>query len=396
MNFIFISPQFPKTYWNFCDRLKKRGVCVLGIGDTPYEALDATVRKALTEYYWLDSLADYDKVFRAVAFFSFKYGKIDWLESNNEHWLEMDARLRTDFHITTGIQADGIGAFKSKAEMKKGYAKANIPTARQILVTTEAKAHQFIEKVGWPVIVKPEVGVGAANTWKLEKDSDVTAFFARKRTAPYVMEEFVTGDIVSYDAIINSKGEPLFETMTVWPPSIMDIVLHGLDLAYYVAADMPEGLRRMGRAAVKAFAVKSRFVHLEFFRLTERKAGLGERGDFVGLEVNMRPAGGYTTDMMDFAHGTDVYEIWAEMVTEDRRLLPQREGAHCCVYAGRRDACEYVHSEAEILARYGEAMVMCERLPEMMRPQMGDKMYTVQVADEAAACDLIKFITERK
>ena len=26
MNFIFISPNFPHTYWNFCDRLKKNGV----------------------------------------------------------------------------------------------------------------------------------------------------------------------------------------------------------------------------------------------------------------------------------------------------------------------------------------------------------------------------------
>ena len=31
MNFIFISPNFPKSYWNFCDRLKKRGVNVLVI-----------------------------------------------------------------------------------------------------------------------------------------------------------------------------------------------------------------------------------------------------------------------------------------------------------------------------------------------------------------------------
>lgn len=30
MNFIFISPQFPKTYWNFCDRLKKNGVNAMG------------------------------------------------------------------------------------------------------------------------------------------------------------------------------------------------------------------------------------------------------------------------------------------------------------------------------------------------------------------------------
>ena len=35
MNVIFISPQFPETYWQFCAGLKRNGATVLGIGDTP-------------------------------------------------------------------------------------------------------------------------------------------------------------------------------------------------------------------------------------------------------------------------------------------------------------------------------------------------------------------------
>ena len=68
MNFIFISPQFPQTFWNFCDRLKKNGVNVLGIGDSPYDNLAQNVKDSLTEYYYLPSLEDYDGVFRAVAY----------------------------------------------------------------------------------------------------------------------------------------------------------------------------------------------------------------------------------------------------------------------------------------------------------------------------------------
>ena len=45
MNFIFISPQFPHTYWNFCDRLRRNGVNVLGIGDSPYEGLEDHLKK---------------------------------------------------------------------------------------------------------------------------------------------------------------------------------------------------------------------------------------------------------------------------------------------------------------------------------------------------------------
>ena len=148
MNFIFISPQFPHTYWNFCDRLKRNGVNVLGIGDSPYDSLEDCLKNSLTEYYKVDSLENYDEVFRAVAFFSFKYGKIDWLESNNEYWLEQDARLRTDFHITTGIQYDRIGSFKHKSAMKENYRKAGVPSARCHLADHRAdEAEKVLERL---------------------------------------------------------------------------------------------------------------------------------------------------------------------------------------------------------------------------------------------------------
>ena len=126
MNFIFISPHFPKHYWQFCARLKKNGVNVLGIGDAPYETLREELKRDLTEYYYLPTLEDYDAVLRAVAYLEFKHGKIDWLESNSEYLLELDARLRTDFNITTGFQASDISRIKSKSAMKNFYAKAGV------------------------------------------------------------------------------------------------------------------------------------------------------------------------------------------------------------------------------------------------------------------------------
>ena len=32
MKFVYISPEFPKSNWQFCDRLKRNGLTVLGIG----------------------------------------------------------------------------------------------------------------------------------------------------------------------------------------------------------------------------------------------------------------------------------------------------------------------------------------------------------------------------
>ena len=242
MNFVYISPQFPKTNWEFCDRLKKNGVNVLGIADIEYDQLDEKLKNALTEYYKVSSLENYDDVLKAIGFFTHKYGKIDWIESNNEYWLANDARLRTDFNVVTGIKSDKINNIKEKSKMKKFYKKAEIPAAAYSLVTTLAKAKKFIKEVGYPVITKPDNGVGASDTHKIKNEEELKEFFETKnKDIKYIMEQFVDGDLVSYDAIINSKGEPVFET-GIFEPTIMDIVNEGLDVFYYVEKEMPEKL----------------------------------------------------------------------------------------------------------------------------------------------------------
>lgn len=396
MNFIFISPQFPRTYWNFCDRLKKNGVNVLGIGDTPFEQLSPETRNSLAEYYRVKNLENYDEVFRAVAFLSFKHGKIDWIESNNEYWLEQDARLRTDFNVTTGAGTEQMRTFKSKSAMKSVYARGNVPSARFLRVTSLDEAKKFVAEVGFPIVVKPDIGVGAANTYALHNEAELCAFFEKLPAEPYIMEEFVRGDIYSYDAITDANSDVLFDAATVWPPSIMDIVNFDLDLAYYTMPDVPAALKELGRKTISAFEVKNRFVHLEFFRLTQAKKGLGEIGDFVALEVNMRPAGGYTPDMMNFAASTDVYQIWADMVAFGENRVPASSKKFLCAYASQKDGKNYVHSHEEILSRYGEKIVMCERMPALMVRTMGNQMYTAKLDSEADVHEFIHFVHEKR
>lgn len=396
MNCVFISPNHPRTHWMFTNRLKANGVNVLGIGDCPYDELNDNVRDSLTEYYYVQEIKDYNQVFRAVAFFSFKYGKIDWLESNNEFWLEQDARLRSDFNITTGVKEDEIGYYKRKSLMKGCYKKAKVPSARQIKITTIEEALAFIKQVGYPVIVKPDIGVSAYATYKLSDEDAVRGFFADHVELPYVMEEYVEGNIFSYDAILDNQGKPLMEACTQWPPSIMNVVADKLDLAYYVRADVPDKLKKAAVATINGFGVKSRFVHLEFFCLTKDKKCLGKKGDFVGLEVNMSPAEGYTPDLINYAHSIDVYKIWADMVTYNKRTDSGSQESMFCVYAGRRDQFNYVHTPAEISKKYGNDMIMAERMSPAMVPQMGNQCYIVKLKTEKEVKEFIKFVTERR
>ena len=396
MNFVFISPHFPHTYRVFCQRLKQNGVTVLGIADAPYDSLPPQLKESLTEYYRVSSLENYDEVYRAVAYLAFRYGRIDWIESNNEYWLEQDARLRTDFNVTTGIRNDHIRAIKEKSEMKKYYAEGQIPTARQVRASEGMNAvREFATMTGYPIIAKPDVGVGASDTFKIASDEELVHFFETANDfRNYVVEEFITGEICSYDAIIGAQGEPFFESMTVWPPSIMDIVNKKLDLSYYVDKELPEPLRLLGRRTVQAFGVWNRFVHLEFFRLDHDREGLGAKGDFVALEVNMRPAGGYTPDMINYAHSTDVYKIWADMVAFGERRTPQGE-QHYCAFASRRDIYQYVHSHEEVLSQYGDRLVMCERMPELFSAAMGQQMYTVRLETMEEVKDFVEFVHEK-
>ena len=394
MNFVFISPQFPDSYWNFCDRLKQRGVNVLGIGDSPYDSLSWQLKSCLTEYYRVDQMEDYDQMVRAMGYFTYKYGKIDWLESNNEYWLEQDAKLRADFNIQTGMMPEQVCIVRRKSTMKKYFEQAGVPVARYHMVSSYEQGIAFANTVGYPVFVKPDGGMGAEDSYKLSNEDDMRWFYSTKKDVPYIMEEFICGDIWSYDGISDSNGDIIFESCVSWPRSVADIVNNKDHLAYYTANMLPDDLREKGRATIKSFNVKSRFFHLEFFRLVEAKEGLGNVGDIVALEVNMRPAGGWTPDMYNFANRVDVYSIWADMVVYDKTYVDLTQQKYYAVYASQRYGKPYVHNFDDIRARYAGKIVLDEEIPEALSGAMGNHMWTAKLDTEEEKDEFIRFVQE--
>lgn len=381
-NFIFISPNFPDNYWNFCEKLRENGLNVLGIGDCPYDDLSPQLKGALTEYYKVSTLENYEEVYRACAYFAYRYGRIDWLESNNEYWLSRDAKLREDFNITTGLHPDEMPHIKSKSAMKTCYEKAGIPAARYHMVGGKSGCMDFIKKVGWPVIVKPDSGVGASCTYRLSSEEDLDAFLSEGHEEPFIMEEFINGEVQSYDAIINSKGEPIFETGNVTVGSIMDVVNNADNSMFYIRGNLPDDIRSAGRATVKAFGVKSRFIHFEFFRLLSDQH-IGKKGDVVALEVNLRPSGGKSPDMMNYANGTDVYEIWADMVAFDKTDKPCEKRQNC-VFASRRNGKLFAFTAEQIREKYHDHINEEAPVPAALSGAMADYMFlaTFETEDE--------------
>ncbi|MGI6713968.1 MAG: ATP-grasp domain-containing protein [Bacilli bacterium] len=377
-NFVLISPQFPMTYYRFAAQLKKAGFNVLGIGNAPYHELSKDLIDALTEYYYCDNMENYEDLYRAVAFFAFKYGKIEFLESNNEYWLISDAKLRTDFNIGGGFTKDEIMRYKMKSEMKKFYQSAGIPTARYQLLKDKTDAENFIKEVGYPIFVKPNVGVGSADTRRIKNAEELADFLENKNPLiSYIMEEFIDGVVVSYDGISNSKAEPLLEIQSVFPCPNDTLVNELTDDYYFTLPTLDKDLVALGRKVLKTFEVKKRFFHLEFFRLNRAHPNLGKKGDLIGLEVNMRPAGGYTPDMYNFALSTDVYRIYAEMMASDQTTLKADSTKYYCVEVARRDAHagSYVYNDEDINRQFGSAIKMSGRYPKVLAPGLGDVFY---------------------
>ncbi len=377
MNVIFISPHFPSHFYQFCARLKERGVTVLGIGDCPWEGIGPQCRGALTDYRFVPSLQDYDAVYRTAAEFIFRYGRIDFVESQNEYWLELDARLRTDFHITSGPGLEDMMAMNRKSRMKEAYRRAGIPTARWILPGSLEEADRFAREVGWPVIVKPDHGVGAASTYRLQNGEQLGEFWARKDPGvPFIEEECVPGHVETFDGITDSRRNVLFAASQCLPVSLMDAVNRDEDVVSYCQAP-DAALWEAGTKLLREFDTRNRFFHFEFFRLDRDRAGLGRRGDLVGLEVNMRAPGGRIPDKMNYAYDTDVYTIWADSLIYDRCFM-NSTFRHYITHVGRKDSISYAHTPEEIRDRLGGRIIQEMEVDPALAGEMGNHAYLLR------------------
>jgi len=196
MNYILISPYYPVNFQPFAHRLKEAGINVLGIGEEPYNQLGSKLQNSLTEYYRVNNLEDVDEVKRAVAFLFYKHGPIDRIESNNEHWLELDAQLREQFNVY-GNKLNDLKKVKYKSEMKKLFKQAGVPVVEGRTAKNKKELARALEELGLPVIAKPDNGVGSAATFKLDSKEAVRRFKDEWGEAQvYFLEPFVEGGVL--------------------------------------------------------------------------------------------------------------------------------------------------------------------------------------------------------
>lgn len=115
----------------------------------------------------------------------------------------------------------------------------------------------------------------------------------------------------------------------------------------------------------------------------------------MALEVNMRPPGGLTTDMFNYANDIDIYREWANVVVNNRFDASYSRPYHCC-YIGRKSHRHYAHELPQILARFGHCICHHEAIHSIFRAAIGDYGYLVRSPELDEVRQAAAFILEER
>lgn len=381
MNLVYISPHFPDHYIQFSESLARYDVNILGISDQPDECLPERLKAVLAGHYRVDSFFNTDQVLAACRFFQEKWGRIDRVESHLEPWLELESICRAEFDVP-GFKPDDLQFIKKKSLMKSIFSKAEVPTAKGLVISSFDETKRFISGE-YPVFIKPDIGVGASDTYTIHNEEELRGFFRIKKDYAYFLEGYLAGAIESFDGLTDREGKIVLSMSQVFNHDIHKVVTENLNLCYYPVRAIPDDIRKYGERVVKAAGIKEKFFHIEFFRLAD--------GSLKGLELNVRPPGGLSTHMFNYSCDIDVYDWWARIVARGDSEQPFERKYHCA-HVGRKYDRSYKYSDREIRERLGANLVHDREMNPFEYVVMGNRAFLVRSPDLKHLQEMIELI----
>jgi len=224
--------------------------------------------------------------------------------------------------------------YKERVKWRKFFRECKVNVAQGLKTNNIEEVKELISAVGYPIIAKPDIGVGAEGTTKISNLDQLNIHFAKRGNNPmdWFYEEFLEGDLWTFDGIVDNNGKVVFYDSMKYNCGVMETVTKNLTLAYTIMREIPPQLREFGIKSAEAFKMKAQFFHLEFFF---RK----KDNQFYALEANLRPPGGYTLDMMNYTFDRDMFDEWANVVNTGK--LPEKQGVatepkYYCSYVSRK------------------------------------------------------------
>ncbi len=384
MRILYLSPGFPPNSHLFCVAARARGASVLGVGDMAQGDLPPEALHALDRYVFEPRMGEYDVLRDVVDRLVAEHGRIDFVESNGEHWLEVEGRLRDHLGID-GLTAQDVKRLRSKLAMAEAFETAGVPSIPGIRCTSPEAVEGFAAEHGHPLVFKPDSGSGATATFRVSTDAELEAALLLPLDG-HVVQPFVDGVITTFDGLVDGAGRVVFCTSHVYDRGIMEVRTGVLDGFYYSRRSIPPALERVGRQALDAFALRRRFFHIEFFERAD--------GSYVALEMNVRPPGGFTTDMMNHACDFDVYALWAAVLLGDTLEGFSYERRFHTAHAGRRDGRAYAQPPEALPGLLGDTLVHVGPIPAAFASTMGNTMYMLRHRRLEPLLDAIRTVQE--
>lgn len=354
---------------------------MLGIGDEPWTP-EAIAAAGLTDYVFEPRMAEFQPLRDAVSGLQQRYGTIDRVDSNGERWLAEEARLRDELGIV-GLGSEVLRRQRSKLGMGQIFENARIAYPTTVSGADPTAVRKLAHSYGYPLVFKPDTGSGAVATFLVRREGDLVAALEPEPQSA-VVQPFISDRIITFDGLADREGRLVFFTSHAYDTGIMQVRSGKLDGFYYSLRELPPGLEAIGRRAVAAFDVRERFFHVEFFQLPDES--------FVALEMNLRPPGGFTTDMMNAACGVDVYELWAKVMVGEDLSQFRFERRYHTAHAGRRAERRYQLETATLRERLGSMLIAERPIPPAFADTMGDTMFMLRHAELPALQRAIEWV----
>ncbi|NNF43897.1 MAG: ATP-grasp domain-containing protein [Phycisphaerales bacterium] len=311
MHVLFVEPSFPANQSRFAEALASVGARVTGIGEVPTESLPSSVRDRLYGYVHVRSVCDEEAMLAAVRHVQGQEW-VDRLEATVEAHILPVSKVREATHIP-GTSVRTAYLCRDKPAMKETLRAAGVPCAQSAGVASPEEARAFAHAVGYPIILKPRSGAGAAGTERIDDDDALGRAIESHGISQghsVAAEEFIEGHEGFYDTLC-VDGEVVHDFISHYYPGVLEAMRTRSVSPYLITtnrmdASAYEEVRRLGRTVIRELGIGTSAVHMEWF--------FGPKG-LKFSEVGCRPPGVGTWDVYSAANGMDLYRDWAHAVT---------------------------------------------------------------------------------
>ncbi len=363
----FVAPHFLENTNRYVSAFAEQpGVTLSVISADPASSIPAELKARISGHYQVADLGDGAQLGKAAR----ALGNVDRLTGALEQ-LQLPMAHAREIAGVPGMLPAIARNFRDKDRMKEVLRAHGVPVAASALVTSEAELKAFIRKVGFPIIVKPQAGLGARSTQRVMTEADLAALpFAPTGTQPLQAEQFVRAREHTCETV-SVHGKGLWRSGTRYFPSPLE-VLETPWVQYCVllpreAEPTWSAFAGTNEAALKALFGEDPLVtgtaltHMEWF--------LCDDGAMLVNEVGARPPGVHIMPLMGLAHGgVDMIRAWAELIAFDRFTPPARTAAAGAAFfrgQGKGDRIVSVEGLERAILEAGGALV------ELRTPKVG-------------------------